>query len=277
MFRVGEFARLSRASVKMLRHYDRLGLLRPAWVDPSTGYRHYAAAQLPRLNRILLLREVGFRLSEIRDLVERPPGDPAAADAYARQEAALARELAALHARQRALRALRAPAGDGPAVVVRPVPAVDVAARRVVLGPGDDVEPVFDEVEAFAVAAGARADAPPLLVVHGPGDVEVAVPLDRPVAAAPPVRVVRLPGAAHMACAVHTGGYDAIPAAVDRMRSWLRDAGYRPVDGVTRHVYLRFGAAPALDLPPAWLTNAGDYVTELQVAVTPVAAQNRVE
>src|SRR5215468_2303794 len=57
LLRIGEFARLTKVSVKMLRHYDRIGLLRPVRVDESTGYRYYTAAQLPRLNRILLLRD----------------------------------------------------------------------------------------------------------------------------------------------------------------------------------------------------------------------------
>src|SRR5207253_4554648 len=62
MFRIREFSRFSRVSVKMLRHYDRLGLLHPARVDPDTRYRYYSARQLPRLNRILALRDLGFSL-----------------------------------------------------------------------------------------------------------------------------------------------------------------------------------------------------------------------
>ena len=70
MFRIGEFSRLSRVSVRMLRHYDQLGLLTPAQIDPSTNYRFYAADQLPRLNRILTLRELGFSLEQIGALLE---------------------------------------------------------------------------------------------------------------------------------------------------------------------------------------------------------------
>ena len=46
MFSIGEFARHGRVSVRMLRHYDAIGLLRPACVDPATGYRFYQAGQL---------------------------------------------------------------------------------------------------------------------------------------------------------------------------------------------------------------------------------------
>ena len=65
MFKIGEFSRLSRVSVRMLRHYDRLGLLTPSETDRFTGYRYYSARQLMSLNRILALKEVGFSLDEI--------------------------------------------------------------------------------------------------------------------------------------------------------------------------------------------------------------------
>jgi DNA-binding transcriptional MerR regulator len=72
MFRIGEFSKFSRVSVRMLRHYDQLGLLRPAHVDPSSEYRYYTADQLPRLHRIIALQDIGFSLEQIRSLLERP-------------------------------------------------------------------------------------------------------------------------------------------------------------------------------------------------------------
>src|SRR6202167_1548722 len=69
MFTIGELARLGDISVRMLRHYDEIGLLRPAWVDPVTGYRGYTIAQLRDLNRIVALRGLGFSLAEVRQLL----------------------------------------------------------------------------------------------------------------------------------------------------------------------------------------------------------------
>ena len=68
MFRVAEFAHLAGVSPRMLRKWDGLGLFRPAWVDPATGYRAYSPAQLPELRRILALRDVGMPLAEIAGL-----------------------------------------------------------------------------------------------------------------------------------------------------------------------------------------------------------------
>jgi DNA-binding transcriptional MerR regulator len=70
MFKIGEFSRLSRVSVRMLRYYDQLGLLKPSQTDSFTNYRYYSADQLPRLNRILALRDLGFSLEQIKDMLE---------------------------------------------------------------------------------------------------------------------------------------------------------------------------------------------------------------
>ncbi len=69
MLKVGEFARLAQVSVRLLHHYDKLGLLSPAQVDRSTGYRYYAVDQLQRLHRILALKDLGLSLEQIGDLL----------------------------------------------------------------------------------------------------------------------------------------------------------------------------------------------------------------
>jgi DNA-binding transcriptional MerR regulator/effector-binding domain-containing protein len=65
VFRIGDFARIARVSGRQLRHYDRLGLLEPSHTDRQTGYRYYSADQLPRLNRLLALKALGFSLTQI--------------------------------------------------------------------------------------------------------------------------------------------------------------------------------------------------------------------
>lgn len=68
MFMIGDFAHLAQLSTRVLRHYDRIGLLAPAHVDERTGYRFYSAAQLDDVNQIVALRDLGFGLAEIGDL-----------------------------------------------------------------------------------------------------------------------------------------------------------------------------------------------------------------
>jgi DNA-binding transcriptional MerR regulator len=70
MFRIGEFSQIARVSGRLLRYYDSLGLLRPVRIDPATGFRYYSADQLPRLNSILALKELGLSLDQIAKMVD---------------------------------------------------------------------------------------------------------------------------------------------------------------------------------------------------------------
>lgn len=62
MFKIGDFAKMTQVSVKALRYYDDIGLFRPAHIDTFTEYRYYSADQLPRLNRIIALKDLGLSL-----------------------------------------------------------------------------------------------------------------------------------------------------------------------------------------------------------------------
>jgi DNA-binding transcriptional MerR regulator len=70
MLKISDFSRLGHVTVRALRFYERIGLLKPSHVDDWTGYRYYSAAQLPRLNRILTLKDLGLSLVEIAQLLD---------------------------------------------------------------------------------------------------------------------------------------------------------------------------------------------------------------
>ena len=65
MFKIGEFSKLTQVSIRMLRYYDEVDLLKPAEIDKWTGYRMYSVEQIPVLNKILYLRDIGLNVSEI--------------------------------------------------------------------------------------------------------------------------------------------------------------------------------------------------------------------
>ena len=69
---IGDFSRMTVLSVKALRHYHEIGLLRPADVDPQTGYRRYDVSQVPAAQVIRRLRELGMSLDEVRIVMEAP-------------------------------------------------------------------------------------------------------------------------------------------------------------------------------------------------------------
>lgn len=71
MLKIGDFSKLSRISVRMLRHYDEIGLLTPEVTDEWTGYRYYSEYQLPAAGRIQALKGLGFSLANIRDIMKQ--------------------------------------------------------------------------------------------------------------------------------------------------------------------------------------------------------------
>lgn len=279
MFKIGDFAKFSRVSVRMLRHYDRLGLLQPAHVDEHTDYRYYRADQLPRLNRILALKELGFTLEQIGGLLD---GEVSAEtlrgmleDARAELQQQLDEDLARLGQIEARIRQIKeeqsAPDYE---VVLRRVEAQRVAAMR--LGPEDDVSAAFEELE--AAVAGQRAEAPPLSVFDGEEggpSVLVAVPIRGEAEAAAPIEQLDLPAVEQMACVVYPGSYGGMEQAGQALLRWI-EANHFGIAGPSREVYLRFGAAErGYRLPPAYLApSAQDFVTELQIPVERIEGEN---
>ena len=164
MFRIGEFSRLARVSVKALRHYDRLGLLRPARTDPLTGYRYYSGGQLPRLNGILALKDLGFSLGQVSALLdeELSPAQirtmlEAKRDEVGQMVAAEQRRFARLQARLDQMER----EDDVPAyeVVLKRVAAQRVASLREILPQYRDVGRLFGELRAYQERHGLGAKA----------------------------------------------------------------------------------------------------------------------
>src|SRR5690606_8934828 len=150
MFTIGDFARIGSVSVRMLRHYDALGLLTPARVNPSTGYRHYEAGQLSRLNRIIALKDLGFTLRQVGEIldekvpVEQLQGMLRLRRAELEHEAVDARtRLARVEARLALIESEgRWPDGE---VVVKELPAIRVAELTAIAASyePDDIGPVI--------------------------------------------------------------------------------------------------------------------------------------
>ena len=89
MLKIGDFSKLSRVSVRMLRHYDDIGLLRPAYIDRFTDYRYYSETQLPTVCRITALKDMGFRLADICRILSFYDNQTRLDECLAGQQAAL--------------------------------------------------------------------------------------------------------------------------------------------------------------------------------------------
>lgn len=275
MFRIGDFSRLARVTIRTLHHYDETRLLQPAHVDPQTGYRYYAGSQLELLQRILALRDLGFPLEQIRELLRMPGDSPEFAHTLEVRREQLNESMARDRRRLRQLDALRQSMGQvpaAPAVVIRELPAIEVHAIRAhVPHFGLPVQRMFETAEATVARARRRAEASPFMILHDPdyredeADVEICIPV-KPDGGALTTRTV--PAASSVGCLTYQGPYDQTPRLYDDMLRWL-DASGLCIAGPLREVYHRFGADQVGYRLPAHrvVASSRDYLTELQVPV----------
>jgi DNA-binding transcriptional MerR regulator len=241
---IGDFARMTLLSVKMLRHYHELDLLPPAAIDPANGYRLYEAAQVPTAQVIRRFRELGMPLEELRVLVKAP-------DVQTRNAAIIAhlrrmeQQLAGTQAAVASLRNLIESAPAPIAIEFRAVGACNALVMRARIA-ADDVtrwcNTAFQELRSALAAAEARragADAALFaseLLENECGEVVAFIPIEggRPA----PGRVTHevLP-AAEYAIAVHHGSFENADQTFAALGSFVAERAIG-VDGPYRENYV---------------------------------------
>ena len=278
MFRIGEFARLSRVSVKALRYYDEIGLLEPSYVDRFTSYRYYLADQLPRLNRILALKDLGLSLDEIATLLD---GDLPAeqirgmlrmkqAEIQHRVDAEGAR-LARVEARLRQIE--QEGAMPKYEVVIKEVKPQMVMGVRDIIATFPDVGRLFGEVERYVAQHGGKPSGACMAIYYDDGsnftniDAEAATPVVAPLPESDRVKCHQIPGVKTVAATLHKGPYDGLTEAYNALVSWTETNGYRIV-GHSREVYLRGHTDSDLKYPKGSETDdPNQFLTEIQFPV----------
>ncbi|MBY8874743.1 MerR family transcriptional regulator [Micromonospora sp. PLK6-60] len=272
MFTIGEFARLGRVSVRMLRHYDGIGLLRPAAVDPGTGYRRYRADQLRRLNRVIALKELGLTLEQVRVIVDEAVDVAELRGMLRLRRAQLAAQLAADAARLAGIEArLRMIAREGRMtsqdVVLKEIPPVRVAELTAVAASyqaadvGPVIQPLYPELFRRLDAAGIRPTGPALAWYEAADDTGEAVLVHAGVevavapSAATDVAIVDLPAVPTAATIVHHGPMAEVDETMQALANWIEQHGYR-ADGYARELYVDYSQE-----------EPEKGVTELQLAV----------
>src|SRR5258708_26051323 len=117
MLKIGDFSALSQVSIKTLRYYDEMGLFSPEHVGTDSGYRYYSVTQLPRLHRILALRDLGFSLEQIAGLLKGGLTAEQLRGMYLLREAEQREQVEEEHARLARLRARLSMIDKEPAMI----------------------------------------------------------------------------------------------------------------------------------------------------------------
>jgi len=268
MLNIGEFARLGQVSPRMLRHYDQLGLLKPERVDAETGYRSYGVQQLVRLHRLVALRDLGFTLEQIGDLLDgEPPLEQLRGMLRLRRaqlEQTVADEQGRLRRVEAHLRAIEwSSIVDTQAVVIKhtqPLRVAETWGRAAALDPAH-IGPLFGELAPKLIGHLRGAGAQPGMLVgyyddpeeDGTVGVHVGYEIgDQTVPAGDGIETRELP-VVEVASVVHRGAMDGIAPVYEALIRWIEDSALS-IAGYSRELYHEMGAE-------------GPTVTELQVPI----------
>ena len=269
MFTIGDFAAFGQVSPRMLRHYDSIGLLRPAVVDAATGYRYYSADQLSLLNRIVALKDLGFGLQQVREIVEAKLTADELRGMLRLRRAQLEVQLEQSAARLVSVEArLRLIEKEGHMntedVVLKPVAAVRVA-ELTALSPsydGEDIgpviQPLFQQLFERLGAAGVMPSGSPVAYYEDAESEQILIHAAVPVVAdkAPDVNLIELPELPRAATLVHKGSMDEADRSMQILARWIEDNGYRS-QGYAREVTIQFDP-----------DNPANWIHEFQIPVT---------
>lgn len=252
MIKIGDFARLSQVSVVTLRYYDEMHLLKPVKVDAFTGYRFYSADQLPRLNRILALKDLGFSLEQIKLMLSDGLSVEQLRSMLTQQRSEVEKRLAdeqdrlvRIEARLRQIEQENQMSNYD--IVLKTVPAMLVASRRVTIPTNDQVPkylgPAYKEAYDYVHKQGAKDIGPCFALWHSPADVyenedaEAVVPIDRPLQGTDHVRIYELPST-QVAAVVHHGDFADFTQGHAALLEWIDANGYQ-ISGPYREIYIK--------------------------------------
>lgn len=200
MYRIGDFSLISRVSIKMLRHYDELGLLKPAHIDRFTNYRYYTLDQLPRLNRLMALKEMGFSLAEVGVMLNESLSAEEIQRLADQRRHEMEQELTDLQQRLDRLRVWR----------TRIALEAKMPDYEIVLKPYIPPEEKLPEPQAHPIQ----------LPFPGKAGLPEDVVISREVLAVPEV----------MACVVHHGSEAELVLAYRALDGWMKANGYTPAE-----------------------------------------------
>lgn len=255
MLKIGDFSKICRVPVSALRYYADLGLLEPTHTDPFTGYRYYSLDQLPRLNRLLALKDLGLSLDEIaRVLKDTLPAEQLRGMLRLKQAeirhqmSDTQAQLARVEARLRQIEKENTmPTQD---VVLKALDPQSILSIREFLPTGAHLGQLLGESCGAIMQQGVEIAAPPFAIFHDKEfksthlDVEIAIPVAPAVKSQVALEGGRqliahtLPRVEFAASCIHVGDYDALPQTYEALGKWIEANGYQ-ISGPAREIYLR--------------------------------------
>jgi DNA-binding transcriptional MerR regulator len=241
MLSIGGFAGVSRLSIKALRLYDQLGILKPSYVDRESGYRYYHADQLRAARLIRMMRQMDMPLATIRQVLAAAPAEAETMvhqywrmrEQRMEQARRLLRDLVASLRQETTAMTLEVSVRTTepqPIISITHSVKVDQLGKHI----GDSLKRLFALVE----EQGGTTAGAPLGIYHGPinheedGPIEVCLPVQGQIAVTGDIAARKLAGGRIASVMLH-GDQCEFPAVLkgyDAVYDWMRQNGYQPTE-----------------------------------------------
>lgn len=270
MFKIGDFSKLCRIPVSTLRYYADIGLLEPQHIDKFTSYRYYSVEQLPKLNRILALRDLGFTLEQIKQFLEDDLSVDTLQGMMLMKQAEIEQVIEHEQGRLRRVASridqiLKEGKMPEQEVILKEIPAQPVLSIREVVPTQEHVATLLGQTCGAVFGQGVEASGVPMTIYHDPEykavdlDIEIALPVNKNAPQVVPIDEKRQASSRELpevqaACIIHTGNYDTLINTYGVIAAWIENNKYEIV-GQVREVYLR----PHMD---------EEGITEIQIPVS---------
>lgn len=268
MYTIGSFSKINMVTPKTLRLYDEMGLIKPAKIDPFTGYRYYSTEQLPRMHRILALKSLGFSLSDIKSVIENEGTIEMLLVSKLRETSeAIKEEKIRLMTLKGYLEALKGEKELNQDVIIKPLPGGIIYSKRMTVPDYDAYFNVIPEIgeEVTAANPNLKCSVPEycFIIYHDKEyrendiDMEYCEMVTEYGKDTDTIKFKELEPVEEAACILHKGPYSTLSVTYGKLHTWIEKSGYK-IDGPDRESYID-GIWNKED-PEEWLT-------EIQVPV----------
>lgn len=270
MLRIGDFSKICQVSVKALRHWDSVGLLKPALIDPQTGYRYYSIEQVRAVNRVLAFRAMGLGLPQITQLLNDNPSTADMRTMLRLKQAELQQQIEEAHTmlevvESRLMQIDHEGALPGYEVAVKTAEPQRILSIRETVPSMAALVDLLQETHPYARQ---KENTNLLAVFHDEGyereqvDVEVGFPIDEgssqpiPLADGRHMQPTTLSGTELLAYTVHKGEWLTLSNGYVHLGRWIEGSGYAIV-GPGREIFHHID----------WENQQKNTITELQFPV----------
>ncbi|HWP68895.1 MAG TPA: MerR family transcriptional regulator [Rectinemataceae bacterium] len=270
MYRIGQFSRFTKVTIKALRFYEAEGLLEPYWTDPVSGYRYYSTDQLPRAHKIVALRQCGFSIPEIRLILAGKNIGVLFTDRKRELERQVIETSSQLASITHYLENLGKEERMNYEVVVKELPRVLVYGKRMMVDSYDsyftEIPRIGEEMTAANPELRCVDDPPYCFIIYHDGeyrehDIDIefceAVTDRGNGKETDTIKFKVIDRVPQAACVLHKGPYSTFPYAYKAVFEWIEANGYIPAEN-PRESYI----------DGIWnKEDPEDWLTEIQVPV----------